>query len=78
MNISRLLRLVFCVFGITLFSSCTPSKFLWFTSSGIMTYNRNTGQFEVLWENNGGGHPEKCDTVYVYTNGNCPADSVPQ
>lgn len=76
MKISRLFRFSMVVFGITFLVSCTPSKLLWFTSSGIMTYNRNTGQLEVLWENNGAGHPEKCDTVYIYMNSNCPTDSV--
>lgn len=76
MKISRFIRLGLIVFGISMLISCSPSKLLWFTSSGIMTYNRQTGQLEVLWENNGAGHPEKCDTVYIYTNSNCPIDSV--
>ena len=62
--------------GITLFSSCSPSKMLWFTSSGVMTYNRNTGQFEVLWENNGQGNAVKCDTVYIYVNNESNIGSV--
>ena len=62
--------------GMTLCTSCTPSKLLWFSSSGIMTYNRNTGQFEVLWENNGQGNAVKCDTVYVYVNDKEIIDSV--
>ena len=31
--------------------SCQSPNFLWCTSSGIVTYNRHTGQFEMLWEN---------------------------
>lgn len=74
-------RLVFyflgmIVFGLLSLTSCTPGKLLWFSSTGIMTYNRNTGQFEVLWENNGQGNAVKCDTVYVYVNDKEVIDSV--
>lgn len=54
----------FCV------SSCTSPNFLWCTSSGIVTYNRHTGQFEMLWESEIEKQGIKHDTVYV-----CP-DSV--
>lgn len=45
--------------------SCARPPFIMLNSSGIATYNRHTGQFEVLWE-----HTEKQvklihDTIYV-------------
>lgn len=56
-----------------LISSCSGSRLIWCASNGIVTYNRHTGQFEMLWD-----HQEKRmvvirDTVYV----NCK-DSVEQ
>lgn len=78
MNVIRFSFLGLFVFTMVFLSSCSPSKLLWYTSNGIMTYNRNTGQFEVLWENNGAGHVEKCDTVYIYKNEEKTTGSVPQ
>lgn len=31
--------------------SCTPVKMFWVSSEGIVTYNRHTGAFEMMWEN---------------------------
>ena len=45
-------------------TSCTP-KWLLINSSGIATYNRNTGQVEVLWENQSAQQTTVHDTVYV-------------
>lgn len=57
------------VFGLAsggfFFSSCQSPNFLWCTSSGIVTYNRHTGQFELLWENTSPSVVEVHDTVYV-------------
>lgn len=44
--------------------SCAP-KWLVFNSNGIASYNRHTGQFEILWENNSSQVVEKHDTIYV-------------
>lgn len=30
--------------------SCSPQKLFFLNSDGIVTYNRHTGQFEMLWE----------------------------
>lgn len=38
--------------------SCTGSRLIWCASNGIVTYNRHTGQFEMLWE-----HEEKRQVV---------------
>lgn len=47
-------------------SSCTSPNLVWCTSSGILSYNRHTGQFELLWENVH-SEPEKVhDTIYIY------------
>ena len=37
-------------FTLAVFAGCSPVKYLFVDSSGIMSYNRHTGQFEVLWE----------------------------
>lgn len=47
------------------FQSCQSPNFLWCSSSGIVTYNRHTGQFELLWENTNPNVVEVHDTVYV-------------
>lgn len=31
-------------------SSCTGWRYVFCTSNGILTYNRHTGQLEILWE----------------------------
>lgn len=58
--------------GLFFFESCQSPNFIWSTSSGIVTYNRHTGQFEMLWENELKPSVIIHDTVYV-----CP-DSVYQ
>lgn len=63
MKIKYSLVYLVIVIGITMFSSCSGAKMLWYTSNGIVTYNRHTGQFEMLWENAG------------QTNGQCCKDS---
>lgn len=59
------LLLVGCAFSC---ASCGP-KWLLVNSSGVATYNRNTGQIEVLWENKSAEVKEVHDTIYV-----CPED----
>lgn len=51
--------------GLSLVSSCTPHDWFLVNSSGIATYNRTTGQFEVLWENVESRPVVIHDTVYV-------------
>ena len=42
------------VFGLMavaiMLSSCTGWRYVFCTSNGILTYNRHTGQLEILWE----------------------------
>ena len=47
------------------FLSCSTPSFLWCTSSGIVTYTRHTGQFEMLWENNASSLNVIHDTIYI-------------
>ncbi len=62
------------VFGLVLGSfwleSCSGSKLVWSTSNGIVTYNRHTGQFELMWDNSIQQHQQRYDTVWI-----CPDDS---
>jgi len=50
----------FCV------TSCQSPNLVWCTSNGILTFNRHTGQFELMWENQGQPGIIKHDTIYVY------------
>lgn len=68
-------RVFLFVFGLVTGSfsiqSCTGSKLVWSTSNGIVTYNRHTGQFELLWEANYQQHETKIDTIFL-----CPEDTT--
>lgn len=44
-----------CIFALF---SCTPNRWYLVNSDGVLTYNRHTGQLEVLWE-----HHEKPNPV---------------
>lgn len=52
-------------------SSCSGSKLVWCMSNGIVTYNRHTGQLEILWEHNQKNAEIIRDTVYI-----CPNDTI--
>lgn len=51
-------------------TSCAGSKLVWSTSNGIVSYNRATGQFEMMWDASSEYHRTVTDTVYI-----CPEDS---
>lgn len=51
--------------------SCQGSKLVWSTSNGIVTYNRATGQFEMMWDTSQEREVMKTDTVWI-----CPDDST--
>lgn len=59
----KLVMVLVCVAACGL-QSCAP-KWLVFNSNGIASYNRHTGQFEILWENNSSQVVEKHDTVTI-------------
>lgn len=46
-------------------SSCTGSKLALFSSEGIFTYNRHTGQIELLWDNHAAAPVIRHDTIFV-------------
>jgi len=65
-KVSFLFSVIFAlVLGWFSLTSCTSPNFLWCTSSGIVTYNRHTGQFEMLWENQAEHREVIHDTIYV-------------
>lgn len=51
------------VLGFLALTSCSGSNLLWYTSNGIVSYNRHTGQFEMMWENSGKGNSCQCDST---------------
>lgn len=51
------------ILGYFCFQSCTVHRFVWSKSSGIVTYNRMTGQLEILWESDGGGLNQVSDSI---------------
>lgn len=53
------------ILGILVFSGCTPRDWFLVNSNGIATYNRATGNFEILWENVASRPVVIHDTVYV-------------
>lgn len=55
--------------ALQLFCSCVPNRWFLINTEGIVTYNRHTGQLEVLWNH----HEEpnvwnidtlRCDTIH--------------
>lgn len=62
----RKLLFIFCV-CVGLFSSvgCSSQRWAWLQSNGILTYNKHTGQLEVMWENAGKGSNTIHDTIYI-------------
>lgn len=59
----KLVVLLVVLAGLSL-SSCAP-KWLVVNSSGVASYNRHTGQFDILWENKNAEVHEIHDTIYV-------------
>lgn len=51
------------VLGSLALTSCSNPNLMWYTSNGIVSYNRHTGQFEMLWENTGKGNSCQCDST---------------
>ena len=71
--ISFLCRVKGCVAitFVSLLASCTPSKYFFLNSEGIVSYNRNTGQFEMLWDAKTG----KQNADSIQRNCHCSCDS---
>lgn len=62
-------KISFAFIGVALMgcvlSSCSPSRWFMINGSGIASYNRHTGQFEVLWEHKETPVEFVHDTIYV-------------
>lgn len=66
-KILGLFSVIFALGGGCFFlQSCQSPNMVWCTSSGILTYNRHTGQFELMWENVNSRRDTIRDTVYIY------------
>lgn len=48
-----------------LYTGCGGVKYLWCTSDGVLTYNRHTGQFELIWDVKTQQNEVHNDTAYV-------------
>lgn len=63
----RRIVLSIVIVSLCLLTSCTPSKFFLINSEGILTYNRHTGQLELLWQTKGAKGDTtdvvKCDSL---------------
>ena len=46
-------------------SSCTPTRWFLVNTNGILTYNRHTGQIEMIWEWNEKPNQVQWDSVTV-------------
>lgn len=72
-KVSRLFSVFFAVIlGCFCVTSCQSPNLVWCTSNGILTFNRHTGQFELMWENQSQPVIIRQDTIYI------KADTTPQ
>lgn len=46
-------------------TSCTPHKWFIVNSEGILSYDRNKGTFELLWQNKSASYSPDSGTVKV-------------
>lgn len=46
----KYVRACICIISSLFLASCVPNKFYLVNSEGIFTYNRHTGQVELMWE----------------------------
>ena len=52
--------LVLCEFCVT---SCTSQNLMWSNNNLILTYNRHSGQLEVMWESNAKHYKQTPDST---------------
>lgn len=50
---------------LTSISSCTPHKWFIVNSEGILSYDRNKGTFELLWQNKSAGYSPDSGSVKI-------------
>lgn len=62
-KISSCLILVLCCAAVLMAASCSPAKIFFLSSDGIVTYNRHTGQFEMMWEHRSVSSPDTLPAV---------------
>ena len=60
-----LVHLILVLIAADFLMACNPSKLFLMQGTGIATYNRHTGQFEVLWEYTEREPMRIHDTIYV-------------
>ena len=74
-SLVKLARLLLVVVAVAGLAACSPVRWLVVNSDGILTYNRHTGQLELLWEH----HSEKSDwpTQSVAADSICSHDPAP-
>lgn len=59
-------KIVFVLMAVAIMlSSCTGWRYVFCTSDGILTYNRHTGQLEILWEHKSMPIINKIDSLRV-------------
>lgn len=73
MNLRSLFRVLLWSMFFLMLGSCANPKWFWCSSNGIFTYNRHTGQLELIWENSAKPAKAITDTAYV----NAKSDNNP-
>lgn len=51
--------------SMSIIESCTPHKWFIVNSEGILSYDRNKGTFELLWQNKAAAHSTDSGSVKV-------------
>ena len=66
MNLPSFKRLsVVAIVLAAILTSCTPHKWFIVNSEGILSYDRNKGTFELLWQNKSAGYSPDSGTVVI-------------
>lgn len=60
-----LMLIVVAMVIVTTISSCYPHKWFIVNSEGILSYDRNKGTFELLWQTKSAGNSADSGTVKV-------------
>lgn len=61
----NLMLIVVAIVIVTAISACYPHKWFIVNSEGILSYDRNKGTFELLWQTKSAGHSADSGTVKV-------------
>lgn len=60
-----LMLFIVAIVIVTAISSCYPHKWFIVNSEGILSYDRNKGTFELLWQTKSAGNSADSGTVKV-------------